>query len=707
MAKSRLLMPFRTTAIFLQVVAMAFCLYGVSERVGGGANRSDAYASIGSSDYSSINILVKYKSDVTDSTARMIGYLTQTVETDVIEQLDVKVLRVPEHKTIEDMVSIYMQNGNVEYAEPDYEMEFFETIPNDPNYSAMRLGLTVLEMQRAWDYTTGTHDVVVAIVDSGVNINHPDLQANMLPYGHSVISDMSYSVDSTGHGTGVAGTVGTVGNNGIGGVGISWTVSLLPVKISTASTFPMSNAINGVLWAADNGAHIINMSWGSVANSTSLSNAMNYAHNKNILLVAASGNSGKEEFHYPASLPNVMAIGGSASGNSKAAVTTYGPWISMLAITSYNTTNASGGYSGMGGTSFSSPQVAGLAALLKSYNPALTNTQIQYYLEQGALDLGPPGWDKFTGYGFMNGYYSLNLLASDMGLEPRISFPTIGNVPKQVVPLGSTITHQLQVSGGVAPYTFASTTYAYSPEGELSTTSASTGQIAGLTASVNSGGLATITGNTEGDWWACNKVTDALGNYKFNCLEVAVTASVDDVVITTTALPPATLDQAYSYTVDASGGTLPYTWSATGLPNGLGINSSTGVIAGTPTMLGNFQTTITVKDSVNVTQSKLLSLTINAVLPDIEISGIQNGGIISPSANTKIVATASHPSGIHKIEIHIDGKLVALCSSPRDNKCDVYIKGSNTTIGDHTLQVSATANDTNRTTHTASLGFRR
>jgi|GEM_PF-1724532 len=516
-----------------------------------------------------------------------------------IEQINTKVIKVPAGLSVEDMLEIYSQNPNVEAVEPDYYMKL-DRVPNDPNYNSMSLGLTIAGAQKGWDYTVGSRDVVVAIVDSGVNVNHPDLQANMMPTGYSVISGMSYNVDSTGHGTGVAGTVGTVGNNGIGGVGINWEVSILPVKISSASTFPMSNVVQGVLWAADNGADIINMSLGSSAGSTSLKNAMDYAYGKGVLLVAASGNGGKEQAHYPAYYDNVMSVGGSPNGGTSG----FGDWgekLNVLASTSYNTTNMNGGYSAMSGTSFASPQIAGLAALLKAYSPSLTNQQLQYYIEKGANSPFGSERTKVFGYGYYDIYKSLNLLAADMGRDQLANYPDITDVTI-TAPMGQTTTFQLTGTGGNGTYSFS---------GAKSVSKDSQTAPSVITPSVSSSGLLTITSPKEpGEFWVSITIaSDGLRNHK--AVKVIATGTVEELGIATASLPAGETGKIYnSFEITATGGNLPYTWSATDLPSGLSF-TSTGRLYGTPTAAGTFNINFTVRDNAGKTASKTISITIS------------------------------------------------------------------------------------------------
>ena len=289
-------------------------------------------------------------------------------------------------------------NKYIESVEPNY-LAFEDAVPNDPNYSSMALGLTILNAQKGWDIIKGGSDIIVAVVDSGV-ATHPDLPP-LLP-GYSAVSGLSPNYDKSGHGTGVAGTIGAVGDNGIGGVGINWNASIMPVKVDDANnTYSASNYAKGIIWAADNGARIISTSISFTSDSSTIKNAIDYAYSKGCAIFAAAGNSGKSGLEYPARYPNVIAVGGSANGSSRASVSTYGAGMGVLAGTSYNTTSVSGGYAAMAGTSFSTPQVAGLASLVLSLNPSLSNDEVYSLIQQGAKGGGSYVNDEI-GYGFIN-----------------------------------------------------------------------------------------------------------------------------------------------------------------------------------------------------------------------------------------------------------------------------------------------------------------
>ena len=279
-------------------------------------------------------------------------------------------------------------------------------IPNDLGYNNLSVILTLIDAPKGWAIAR-SGGPIVAIIDSGVISNHPDLPV-LLP-GYSAVSTLSPNEDKRNHGTGVAGTVGALGNNGIGGVGINWNAKILPVKADASSgTFSAANINKCIRWAVDNGAKIINLSLGTSGNDFTIKAAIDYAYNKGAAIFAASGNESRNSINFPAGYSNVMAVGATFNGTSRADTSNYGPGLDVVAIVPYYTTTAEGEYASRLGTSFASPQVAGLASLIWAINPNLTNEQVYKIIRDGAKPLGG-GYNEETGYGLINIYNSLLL----------------------------------------------------------------------------------------------------------------------------------------------------------------------------------------------------------------------------------------------------------------------------------------------------------
>lgn len=299
--------------------------------------------------------------------------------------------------------------------------------PNDPGYGNQwglnnvgQAGGIVdadIDAPEAWQIHTGANNITVAVIDSGVDLDHPDLLANLVA-GYDFIGNIALPDDTNSHGTHVAGITAAIGNNGQGITGVSWGAKIMPLKVLDTSgngnTFDLAEAI---YYAADHGAKIINMSLGANCPTpwTNVEAAVNYARAKGVLLIAASGNSNGPVF-CPALIQGVMAVGATDSfdgrwqwnslqgSNYGSALDVSAPGASIFSTVP----NASYGYKT--GTSMASPHVAGLAALIWSFAPSLTNNQVANILLSTSDDLGPPGQDPFFGHGRINARRALEVL---------------------------------------------------------------------------------------------------------------------------------------------------------------------------------------------------------------------------------------------------------------------------------------------------------
>jgi len=301
-------------------------------------------------------------------------------------------------------------NRFIEYVEPDYILEY-SSEPNDPYYKTQSAVLKMINAPAGWDIATGKNmeSPLVAVVDSGI-ASHSDLP---LFNGLSSVSNLAYGNDKVGHGTNVAGTVGAIGDNGIGVTGINWNANILAVKVDDASgTLTVSAVSDGINKAADYGVKIINLSLGTIADSTTLKAAIDYAHKKGCAIFAAAGNSGAKPLNYPARYSNVMSVGATTDGTSRASWSNYGEGLDVIAPGVYYTTSKTGGYASVSGTSFSSPQVAGLASLILAIDKSLTNDEVYSFIRKGARPLGG-GYNEQTGYGIIDIRKTLDLVVEN------------------------------------------------------------------------------------------------------------------------------------------------------------------------------------------------------------------------------------------------------------------------------------------------------
>ncbi|UJF35090.1 S8 family peptidase [Paenibacillus hexagrammi] len=275
--------------------------------------------------------------------------------------------------------------------------------PNDNLYSRYQWNLPLIETVQGWKLNRGAKDVTVAVVDTGVDLQHPDLRDQLLP-GYNVISGTDSPQDDVGHGTHVAGVIAALVNNNLGVAGMTWYNKVLPVKVldqtGAGSTYSVAQ---GIIWAADHGAKVMNLSLGNYADSEFLHDAIRYAFDKDVALIAASGNDNTERPGYPAAYPEVFAVAATDSENNKAPFSNYGDYIDVAAPgVSIASTYPNNQYAALSGTSMASPHVTALAALVRSANPLLTNTEVYEVIRQSARDLGDQGKDKYFGYGLID-----------------------------------------------------------------------------------------------------------------------------------------------------------------------------------------------------------------------------------------------------------------------------------------------------------------
>ncbi|WP_339235991.1 S8 family peptidase [Paenibacillus sp. FSL R5-0517] len=341
------------------------------------------------------------KSDLRMQSARKLGY------TYVFRSEDM---------SYKQLHSYFESKWNPLYMEPHYMYltndtvteQTDVTIPNDILFSDYQWNLPAIETNRGWNITRGNKDVIVAVVDTGVDMNHPDLKGKLLE-GYNVVEPGSKPMDDVGHGTHVAGIIGAIVNNNEGVAGMSWYNKVLPVKVLDNSGSGTTYAVaEGIIWAADHGAKVINMSLGNYADAQFLHDAVKYAFDRDIVLIAATGNDNTERPGYPAAYPEVFAVSATDPDMSKASYSNYGDYVDVMAPgSSIASTYPNNQYAALSGTSMASPHVAALAGLIRSLNPDLTNTEVMDLMRQSVIDLGDPGHDKYFGYGQIDVYKAL------------------------------------------------------------------------------------------------------------------------------------------------------------------------------------------------------------------------------------------------------------------------------------------------------------
>jgi subtilisin family serine protease len=308
---------------------------------------------------------------------------------------------------VKSMLKKYQGDPDVEYVQPNYIYEP-DVVPNDPMYSE-QYAHQLTEAEPAWDLSTGSSDVVVAVIGTGVDIDHPDLVTNIwinpgeTPDNFIDDDNNGYIDDVKGwnfynnsndprpsgssHETKVAGVIAAVGNNGVGICGVTWNSRIMPLRVAYNS----EQVAEAIEYARANGAHIINMSFGNYDKTkygdSLVKEMLDNAYEEGLLLVATAGNDKVSYNRYPAALYNVMAVAATNQYDERAVWsntkgTNFGPWVDIAAPgSSILSTIPDGGYNYGNGTSFAAPYVSGLGALLFSYNSILTNIKVRAILE--------------------------------------------------------------------------------------------------------------------------------------------------------------------------------------------------------------------------------------------------------------------------------------------------------------------------------------
>jgi hypothetical protein len=338
----------------------------------------------------------------------------------------------------------------VDYAEPNYVYTQMRT-PNDTVLS-QQWGLRKIHAFEAWDITTGG-PITIALLDTGVSSSHPDLQGKLLR-GYDFFNNDDDPSDDEGHGTYTAGVAAATSDNGAGIAGVCWGCKILPVKVlGSRGQGNAATTAAGIRWAVDQGARIISMSLGGDQDAQVVRDAVNYAHEHNALIIAASGNGQREGNvpNYPAAYPSVLAVSATTDTDTVTRFSTIGNFVDISApgvgLWSTFWSRAAGDtYEAANGTSAACPHVAGAAALALTLRPDLSADQLADILMAAADDLGAPGKDIEYGYGRLN-VQRVVQLASDPNVlsRSRIEGSVTGARPGQVVSLSNG--QQIQTDG--------------------------------------------------------------------------------------------------------------------------------------------------------------------------------------------------------------------------------------------------------------------
>jgi subtilisin family serine protease len=282
--------------------------------------------------------------------------------------------------------------------------ESFDHVPNDTHYSN-QWGPACIDAERAWNYEKGNSSIVLSIIDTGVDLSHADLKANIdTSIDRNVINNTDNGNDDMGHGTHCAGIAAAVIDNNLGVAGLAQ-VTIMAVKaLNWLGAGTTSDLVEAIYYSVDTGADVVSMSWGSGSAIKSLEDACAYGYNNGVVMVAASGNNGNQGKMYPAAYNTVISVGALAENcTSRAFFSNYGETLELMAPGAHvystmpdHTTfwNMFGifkkNYDYLDGTSMACPHVAGVASAFLSNKPETSNRQLRKYLQRTADDLGNP-----------------------------------------------------------------------------------------------------------------------------------------------------------------------------------------------------------------------------------------------------------------------------------------------------------------------------
>lgn len=292
----------------------------------------------------------------------------------------------------------------VEYAETDVVLTALDTVPNDAQWPG-QWGPSKVSAPRAWDAARGSANVIVAVLDTGVDFGHPDLRGAAVP-GYDFVGNDGEPADDHGHGTAAAGVLAARTNNIEGLAGVCWSCALMSVKVLDATGSGNTSTIaQGIVWAVDHGADVINLSLGGPGSQT-LGLAAAYAASKGVLLVAAAGNSGVSTPMYPAALPEVVSVAATDQADQRYSWSNFGPWVQVAAPGCNIAPLRGGGYGNFCGTSSATPVVAGLAGLALSAKPTATRAELEHAIRSAVVPVSAG-----VQYGRVDGARTLSALA--------------------------------------------------------------------------------------------------------------------------------------------------------------------------------------------------------------------------------------------------------------------------------------------------------
>jgi subtilisin family serine protease len=361
-----------------------------------------------------------------------------------LKDINAEVVKVPNNRAKEIMDSL-KRNPSITFAEYDY-ITSIDYVPNDPNYTS-QVYLPYMKVNGAWDITKGSSNVLIAVLDTGVNQTNTDMKGLNLT-GYNVLDNTTNFADDHGHGTMVMSVIAAKTNNAFGIAGVAPDSKFLAVKVmSSSGTGTYSSMIKGIEYAISQNAKVISMSIGGRTASSALKLAVDNAISKGATIVAAAGNESSTSLSYPAAYDNVIGVGAVDINGSKMSFSNTGSGITIVAGGSARVATSTDYISSASGTSFATPYISGTIGLLYAVDPTMNASKAITILAQTAKDLGSPGYDTSFGHGLVDIENSVRAASGGIVISPL----PLDLTPPVLTLLGSTSIRLTKGSAYVEP----------------------------------------------------------------------------------------------------------------------------------------------------------------------------------------------------------------------------------------------------------------
>lgn len=357
-------------------------------------------------DYQPNELVINFQKGVTKEQKLAFFTSNQLTEKSSITNADISLVEVsPQTEDLKTLAIKLAKSELVQLIEPN-PVVHQTFIPSDKSYNKQWY-LNQISAPKAWDTTRGSASITVAVIDDGVQMNHPDLAGKIVKPYNAVTGGTKYQAND--HATHIAGII-AASMNGKGVAGIAPNVKIMPINVFTGTRADGYDVIDGIYYAVANGADVINLSLGGFVYSYAMAEAVSYAFTKGTVVVAAAGNSDTSYSTYPAAYDGAFGVSATDVFDRITQFSNFGNYIDFAAPgEQIYSTVAGSSYDYMSGTSMASPVVAGVVALILSKNPLLTPNEVKTILANSARDIGNGGWDYFYGYGRVDAYRALQL----------------------------------------------------------------------------------------------------------------------------------------------------------------------------------------------------------------------------------------------------------------------------------------------------------